>query len=78
MNKEKSLRELLQVLNKLNQANIDYIYGKQANILLEDKYEKEIKQIKDLINTFDFIGPKPIDKILLTNPIPTYVKEMFS
>lgn len=55
---KKTLREFLVLLNKLNRANIAYLDGKQPNILLSSRYDKEFEQIQSLINSFDFESEK--------------------
>lgn len=51
---KKTLKEFLENLNTLNQANIDYLNGKNSNIILNTQYEEEYKAIQDLINSFNF------------------------
>lgn len=51
----KTLREFLTLLNRLNRANIAFLDGKQPQILLGSKYDKELEKVQDLINTFEFI-----------------------
>lgn len=78
METQRSLKGFLKTLQKLNRANINHIDGKEVNIILGDKYDKELKQIQDLINSFDFVGPQPINKVFLEHPIPPFIKALFS
>jgi hypothetical protein len=52
---EKNLVEFLKILIDLTQDNIDFIKGKQIFLpAMIGKYENELRQIRDLINSFDF------------------------
>jgi 5'(3')-deoxyribonucleotidase len=53
---EKNLVEFLKILIDLTQDNIDFIKGKQIFLpAMIGKYENELRQIRDLINSFDFV-----------------------
>lgn len=55
MENEKNLVEFLKILIDLTQDNIDFIKGKQIFLpAMIGKYENELRQIRDLINSFDF------------------------
>jgi hypothetical protein len=61
MEENKDLKEFLEVLIDMNQSNIDFIKNPNLTIYppkLFQKYVEEIKQIQDLINTFDFVKEK--------------------
>ena len=52
----KTLKEFLVILNRLNKANIAFLCGKEPRLLLlGNKYDHEIEQIQNLINSFDFV-----------------------
>ena len=56
MENEKNLVEFLKILIDLTQDNIDFIKGKQIFLpAMIGKYENELRQIRDLINSFDFV-----------------------
>lgn len=53
--KNRSLKEFLSVLTQLNICNMDFISGNTEEIRPSDvwhNYEKEIKAVADLINSF--------------------------
>ena len=52
---DKNLLEFLNHLMEITQMNIDFMNGTDVPIIISDKYMKEIHQIQELINTFDFI-----------------------
>jgi len=57
MKKNRSLKEFLSVLTQLNISNMDFLTDKCEEIRRPDvwhNYDKEIKQIQELINSFDF------------------------
>lgn len=65
----RSLEGFLEVLQKVNQENLDFMNGLEANIKVGDEYRKEMEKIRDLINSFDFVKKKPFDKTLLSTPV---------
>lgn len=57
MKKNRSLKEFLSVLTQLNICNMDFISGNTQEIRPADvwhNYEKEIKAVQELINSFDW------------------------
>lgn len=57
MKKNRSLKEFLSVLTALNISNMDFILGNCEEIRPPDvmhNYEREILQIQELINSFEF------------------------
>ena len=55
MKKNRSLKEFLSILTQLNICNMDFISGNIEEIRPPDdwnNYEKEIKAIQELINSF--------------------------
>jgi len=56
MENEKNLIEFLEILVKLTQDNIDFINEKEIlRPIIQEKYFEELKQIRNLINSFDFV-----------------------
>lgn len=57
MKKNRSLKEFLSVLTQLNIQNMDFISGNCEEIQPPNvfhNYENEIKQVQELINTFQW------------------------
>ena len=77
MEKEKNIKEFLQVLIDLTQANLDFLNGIKINHKLKSKYIDEIKQIQDVINNFKFVKNVVHEEILLDHPIPKQIIDYF-
>lgn len=75
---KKSYLEFIEILHKLNKANIDYAKGKEVNIILSRKYNKELEAVQNLINSFEFVKNPILCKKLLTHPAPEIIRKIFS
>jgi hypothetical protein len=74
---DKSLLEFLRSLRDLTDANIRFLEAQDVQFVLGEEYREELLKIQDLINSFSFVGPQPINKSLLEYPMPESIKEMF-
>ena len=56
MDEKKDLVEFLEILICLTQDNIDFIRQKEIKFPTDlGKYKNELKQIQNIINSFDFV-----------------------
>lgn len=78
MQREKNIKEFLELLIQLTQANIDFFSGKKCENIDLSKYSNEFERIQILINSFDFCSDPPINNALLTHPMPKEIKEIFN
>lgn len=75
---DKSLIEFLKLLKELISINIDYLNGNEVkSFKLDIKYKKEISQVQDLINGFNFSKSPPINPLLISHPVPKEIRDIF-
>jgi len=77
---DKNYREFLELLLELDQANLDFINGKDGSkidSLKLSKYKEEIEKLQDLINSFDFMGFQTPNKKLISHAVPSLINSMF-